>query len=430
MSSGTAPALPVIEDAAWLTSHATQSVFAALESGGHEARAVGGAVRNTLLARLQNKPFDISTTDIDIATTATPEVVTALAEAAGLRVEPTGLSHGTVTVIVAGQPIEVTTLRQDVATDGRRADVAFTTDWTADAQRRDFTMNALYVDRHGNILDPIGGYTDIVQHKIRFIGDPEERIREDYLRILRFFRFFAQYDAGPPDTAGLAATVRCRAGLQRLSRERVRQELLKLLVAERAVDAVETMHLHGLLVDILRIAPRISVFHRMTQITRPESNDGSVLRLAALCIGVDEDAMRVAANLRLSRSETAVLQHVAETVATSPWWQLPSPAEARAWLFRDGKQRYRNAINTHRALMSNSDEDPKWEKLLSLPEKWNPPTFPVKGRDLLALGMQPGQSMGQVLRQLEAYWIAGDFADSREVLLAKAAQMLGNECPG
>jgi poly(A) polymerase len=200
---------PSLKDAEWLKRPETKRVFAALSADGVETRAVGGAVRNTLLG--------LPVTEIDLATTALPEQVMALARKAGLKAIPTGIEHGTVTVVVDGAPFEVTTLRRDVETYGRHATVAFTEDWEEDARRRDFTLNALYAGSDGTVFDPLGGYADLVAGRVRFIGEAEARIKEDYLRILRFFRFNAYYGKGPLDPEGLQASVRLRAGLDQLS---------------------------------------------------------------------------------------------------------------------------------------------------------------------------------------------------------------------
>ena len=202
MAGGDKTGLASLKDADWLTRKATQVVFDALSGEGVETRAVGGAVRNAFLK--------LPVAEVDLATTATPQEVIALAEKAGLKAVPTGIEHGTVTVIADGAPFEVTTLRRDVETFGRHAEVAFTRDWEADAKRRDFTLNALYADREGRVFDPLRGYDDLAAGRVRFIGDPAERIREDYLRILRFFRFNAYYGKGPLDEAGLKACVRER----------------------------------------------------------------------------------------------------------------------------------------------------------------------------------------------------------------------------
>src|SRR6516162_7250883 len=224
----------VLANAPWLTSGPTARVLKLLDSNGEEARVVGGAVRNALL----NVPIG----DIDIATTAVPTEVVRRAKAAGIKSVPTGIEHGTVTLVVEAQPFEVTTLREDTETFGRKAKVAFGRDWPGDAHRRDFTINALSVGIDGVVHDYVGGLADIAARRVRFIGDPGQRIEEDYLRILRFFRIHAAFGAGEVDRAGYLACIRGRAGLASLSAERVRMELLKLLVADGAVAAVEAMN--------------------------------------------------------------------------------------------------------------------------------------------------------------------------------------------
>src|SRR5580700_1477416 len=223
----------VLDDALRLKSGPTARVLALLDGDGEEARVVGGAVRNALLR--------IPIGDIDIATTALPTEVIRRAKAAGIKSVPTGIEHGTLTLVVDAQPLEVTTLREDTETFGRKAKVAFGRDWVADAQRRDFTINGLSVDADGVVHDHVGGLDDIAARRVRFIGDPNQRISEDYLRILRFFRIHAAYGAGEPDRAGVLACISGRAGLATLSAERVRVEMLKLMIADGAIGAVTAM---------------------------------------------------------------------------------------------------------------------------------------------------------------------------------------------
>src|ERR1700704_2035424 len=234
--------LRVLEDAPWLKSGPTARVLELLNGNGEEARVIGGAVRNALLK--------IPVGDIDIATTALPDEVIPRAKTAGIKSVPTGIEHGTVTLVVESQPFEVTTLREDVETFGRKAKVAFGRDWIRDAQRRDFTINGLSVSSDGAVHDHVGGLDDVAAKRVRFIGDPDQRIAEDYLRILRFFRMHAAFGAGQPDHAGYLACIRGRAGLATLSAERVRMEMLKLVVAEGAVEAVIAMEDGGLLLAI------------------------------------------------------------------------------------------------------------------------------------------------------------------------------------
>src|SRR3981081_555895 len=228
----------VLDDAPWLRSGPAARVLELLNGNGEEARGVGGAVRKALLK--------IPTGDMDIATTAVPDEVIRRAKAAGIKSVPTGIEHGTVTLVVDAHPFEVTTLREDTATFGRKAKVAFGRDWVRDAERRDFTINGLSVDADGVVHDHVGGLADIAAKRVRFIGDPNQRIAEDYLRILRFFRIHAAYGAGEPDRAGYLACIAARAGLATLSAERVRMEILKLVVAEGAVVAVVAMADGGL----------------------------------------------------------------------------------------------------------------------------------------------------------------------------------------
>jgi tRNA nucleotidyltransferase/poly(A) polymerase len=386
-------------------------VFAMLAAGGHEARAVGGAVRNALLG--------MPVSDVDIATTARPEEVIRLASAAGMTVIPTGLAHGTVTVLADHVPHEVTTLREDVETDGRRATVAFTADWAADARRRDFTMNALYCTADGTVHDPLGGHADLVARRVRFIGDPARRLAEDYLRILRFFRLNAAYATPPYDAEGLSACVRARSGLARLSAERIRVELLKLLAAPGAIEAVMAMFDHGLLVDVLGCAPRLSRLSRTAILDRSSACAvDSVRRLAALSLHVGpEDALRLARRLRHSNADEERL------VALAPGRrdisvEASASAQRRA-LYRIGPAQWRDAVASA-WLDSGADWTARWQELIDLPVTWPVPELPVKGSDLLGLGLTAGPPLGATLRALETEWIASDFVLSREELLAKA----------
>ncbi len=290
--------LPSLAGADWLVRPQTRAVFDALAAGGFAARAVGGAVRNALLGR--------PVVDIDIATPARPEQVMAAARAAGLAAVPTGLAHGTVTVIADHVAHEVTTLREDVETHGRHATVAFTDDWAADARRRDFTINALYCSADGEVFDPLGAEADLAARRVRFIGEARQRIREDYLRILRFFRLTAEYGEGPPDPDSLAACVAEREGLARLSAERVRQELLRLLAAPRGPELVRAMQDYGVLAYVLPAAPRPALLARLAAIEAALGLAGdAVLRLAALAVELPDDADRLRDRLRLSNEEHA-----------------------------------------------------------------------------------------------------------------------------
>src|ERR1700680_145647 len=300
----------VLGDAPWLQSGAPPRVLELLDGNGEEARVIGGAVRNALLG--------IPTGDIDIATTAPPREVSRRAKAAGIKSVPTGIEHGTVTLVVDSQPFEVTTLREDTETFGRKAKVAFGRDWSRDAERRDFTINGLSVDADGVVHDYVGGLDDIAAKRVRFIGDPERRIAEDYLRILRFFRIHAAFGVGEPDRAGYLACIRARAGLANLSAERVRMEMLKLMIAEGAAVAVTAMADGGLLLPIFGGVAYVGPFRAMISAERMLGwKPDAIRRLGALAVAVTEDARRVATRLRLSNAETKALDSIGHR-----WWRL------------------------------------------------------------------------------------------------------------
>jgi poly(A) polymerase len=413
----TAAALPIaaaLGDAAWLKRAATQAVFAALAAHGHEARVVGGAVRDGLLGR--------SVGDVDLATPARPEAVMAAAQAAGLKAIPTGLAHGTVTVLAEGHSYEITTLREDVASYGRHAKVAFTADWAADARRRDFTINALYCDANGALFDPLGGRPDLAQRRVRFIGDARERIREDYLRSLRFFRFSAEYGAGEPDRQGLEAAVVERAGLACLSGERVRQELFRLLAAARGPELVRVMLEYGLFSLLLGQAPRPLLLERTAAL---EAGLGltadPLIRLAALVVETREQAEALRARLRLANDQYALLARV-ESGKGRFAAGMPE-AEAKALLYREGRAAARWLLLLDWARSGEPAQHKDWCQLWALAEQWQPPLLPVTGEDVMALGVPPGRRVGALLRALEAWWIAGAFAADRTSLLAKLREL-------
>ena len=392
-------------------------MLGAIAAGGFEARVVGGAVRNALMG--------LPVTDIDLATTASPAEVVRLASASGLATFPTGLAHGTITVLADGHPFEVTTLRTDVESDGRHATVAFTTDWASDAGRRDFTINALYCRADGTVDDPLGGYPDLAARRVRFIGDAASRIREDYLRILRFFRFTAQYSGGSCDADGLAACVRERAGIARLSGERLRQEMLKLLVAPRVLEQIEAMREHGVLAVVLPVAPRPTLLARLIEIeTALALPPKPALRLAALGVETEEDARRLTDRLRLSAGERERL-----LLAPQPEAHLTAPPDskaARALLYDQGPSAYRGLLTLAwaRALASKTS-DPAWSDAVRLAERWPVPVFAIKGADVLRCDVAPGPRVGVLLRALETWWVAEDFRPDRTELLAQLAARCG-----
>jgi len=377
----------------WLEAEATRAVMAALEAAGGtgSARFVGGCVRNSLLGQAVD--------DIDIATRLRPEQTIAALQAAGLKAVPTGVEHGTVTGVSERKPYEITTLRRDVETDGRRAVVAFTEDWVEDAARRDFRLNALYADAEGTVFDPTGGgLEDAAAGRIVFVGEAETRIREDYLRILRFFRFYAWYGRGEPDPVGLAACGALKTGMDRLSAERVSKELLKLLAARDPRPAVRAMSDSGVLVQVLPEVRPLELFEAMCGV----SSD-PVLRLSALLPSDAEVVTRIAHDLRLSnvtRDRLAWAVGDGPVVATGM-----SAAEARTALYRLGRARFQDRLARAEA------EGGDGSALRRLVETWTPPRMPVGGSDLARLGLKPGPDTGRVLKAFEDGWIADDFPD-------------------
>lgn len=398
--SAAQPDLPSLAGESWLLRAETQAVFRALADAGFEARAVGGVVRNALMR--------LPTTDIDLATPAEPQAVIDACAAAGLATYPTGLAHGTVTVVARGHPIEVTTLRRDIETFGRHAKVAFTDDWAADAARRDFTMNALYCSANGTLHDPLGGYPDLLARRVRFIGDARARIREDYLRILRFFRFHAAYGTGTPDPADLKACIGERDGLARLSAERVRAELLKLLVAPGAPTAVRVMADSGILAEVLGVAPRPGIFEAVTQRDQGgETSPDAVLRLSALALAVVDDIPRIADRLRLSNAERDALLVIDEPLLAV--FHGLDEAGARRRLYREGAVNWRRMVTAASALTPDDHPAVPWSTLEELSVRWPSPTLPVSGADLIAAGIAPGPTIGRLLAELESWWVEADF---------------------
>ncbi len=382
-------------------------VMAALEAKGGEgcARFVGGAVRNALLG----EPVD----DVDIATTLTPEAVTEALGAAGIRAVPTGIDHGTVTAVLEGRPFEITTLRRDVETDGRRAVVAFTSDWSEDAQRRDFTMNAVYADARGELLDPTGtGVTDAKAGRLVFVGDAATRIAEDSLRILRFFRFLAWYGKGEPDAAAVAACEQGKGLMANLAAERVAKELLKLLAAYDPRSAVALMARTGVLAQLLPSAGDLTAFERLVEVEVDQlfTND-PVLRLATLLPDDQVGAGKAADALRLSNDQKErLVQAMGKTPRITSWM---SPRESRRAVYRIGVATFSDRIKLAWARSERSAATHQWRGLLALAESWTPPPFPLTGEDVINSGVPKGPMVGQVLREVEDWWIDHDFLDDK-----------------
>ncbi len=397
-------------EAPWLKRGEIAQLLVTLNHGGEEARVVGGAVRNAL--------FHLPVIEIDVATTAIPEDVIRRVVAAGWKAAPTGIEHGTVTVIIDGKPFEVTTLRRDVETYGRKAKVVFGRDWKADAQRRDFTMNALSAAADGEVYDYVGGIADIAARRVRFIGDPRQRIAEDFLRVLRFFRFHAWYGTGAPDAAGLHACIAARAGLETLSRERVRMELLKLLLAPHATPTLAVMAEAGLLGTVLGGVPLLASFENMTKVeTAAGVAPDAVRRLGALGVTVKEDGERLCQRLRLSNAE-------AERLFALEHWSRLSPAAgeqvAHAQLYRLGPQSFIDCVLLAWSRSEAGAADAAWRELANLPRRWTVPVFPLKAADFIRRGIAAGPALGVALRSAEEAWIAADFPADRAALEAIA----------
>lgn len=409
----------ISDKAEWLKSPPLRALFDALNRDGGEARVVGGAVRNSLLGT--------KVSDVDLATTHLPQDTMRLAKDAGFKPVPTGIEHGTVTVVVQGRPFEVTTLRTDIETNGRHAKVVFGTDWQKDAERRDFTINALYAKADGTIVDHVGGLADIETRTLRFIGDAEARIREDYLRILRFFRFFAWYGSGRPEADGLRASARLKDGLNQLSAERVWVELKKLLSASDPSRALLWMRQSGVLSVILPESEKwgIDAIHSLVR-TEQELDwpTDALLRLESM---VPPDAARVSEmgkRLKMSNAERARLEAWArQDVVKSEL----SEYALKKLLYRSSKQavldrvmlgyaaaRGEAAMNDEAMIKAGA-----FSRLLETAQNYEAPLFPVTGADLLTMGIEKGPKLGKILKELEAIWIESNFSLDKEELLAK-----------
>jgi poly(A) polymerase len=402
----------------WFNNPALSRIFTLLNKDGEEVRVVGGAVRNALMG--------LAVTDIDLATTRAPEDVVALAAAQGIRAVPTGIEHGTVTLVIDGHGFEITTLRHDAETDGRRATVAFGRDWQVDAERRDFTINALYADQTGEIIDLVGGLGDVATRTVRFIGNPDDRIAEDYLRVLRYFRFYAHYGAGRPDAAALKACARARGNLAKLSAERIWKELKTMLSAADPGRALLWMRQTGVLSTVLPETEKWGI-DSIAGLVATEAALGwtsdPMLRLMAMIPPDPERVRALASRLRMSRAETERLGKWSEAPSVSP--TLAITALDRL-MYRRGRDpvsdRIRLSLASARTLAEN---DPSaltaaagHSRHLAHAASWTRPAFPVSGADLISRGMEPGPDMGSKLSAMEELWIDSNFTLGKEALLA------------
>jgi poly(A) polymerase len=401
-----------VDFAAWPFADQLARLFDVLDRDGEEARVVGGAVRNALIGAPVH--------EVDVATTATPDEVVRRAKAGGFKPVPTGIDHGTVTVVIDKHPFEVTSLRTDVETFGRHAKVAFGRDWREDALRRDFTMNALSASRDGTVYDYTTGLADLEARRVRFIGDAGQRIAEDYLRILRFFRFHAAYGAGGhPDADGVAACIVARDGLAQLSRERLRMEIMKLLVAPHATPTLAVMSHAGFTLQLVAGVTYLAAFENMVKV---EAACGLVpdaaRRLGALAVTIPEDAERLHERLRLTNHERDRL------MAMGQGWRALSPDAgehaARAALYRNGPEAFTDQSLLAWARSDANAHDKAWRDLATLPQRFTAPVFPLKADDFIRRGIAKGPALGVVLRAAEEAWIAADFPGDRVALDAIA----------
>ncbi len=395
--------------AGWLDDADVQKLFAVLNSDGREARVIGGAVRNALM--------DVDAGDIDFATTTVPDDTIKWVEAAGFKTVPTGYAHGTITAVKNGRAFEITTLRRDVATNGRHAEVAFGTDWEADARRRDFTINALSCDADGKIYDYCGGIADIESRTIKFIGNSETRIAEDYLRSLRFYRFFAHYGSGRPDSDGIRATAKLKSGLAQLSAERIWAELKKLLVAPDPSRALLWMRQAGVLTAILPESENWGIDAVPGLVATEQAlvwNADPLLRLMAITPPNAVRAEVMAGRLKLSKPERERLIAHALTLPVAP--DASETALAKR-LYREGisgiLDRLKLALASTRTKALANDiamiEAAKLSRLLAFAQNWKRPMFPVSGKDLKAKGFVEGAALGEALGSLETRWVDSGF---------------------
>lgn len=394
MSGDTNAFLPLSADDAphftWVYSEPVRKIVAALEAARPgSARFVGGCVRDSLVG---SEPKDI-----DIATTLKPEAVIEALHAAGLKAAPTGLDHGTITGVADHVGVEITTLRADVSTDGRRATVAFTEDWEVDARRRDFCLNAIYLTTDGKLFDPVGGVADAKNRRVRFIGAPQDRIREDYLRILRFFRFSARF-AGGFDAEGLAACAALKDGIGQLSAERVGDEFCRILALPRAALAVDAMAASGVLGAVWPAAPDRETLRALKKI-EPEAP--VPLGLAALWGEVGEG---IDSALRLSNADAGRRKRA--LAAASMLDLMLSEREQRALLYRFGPDKWRDGALVAAARAGGGED---WARLRALPERWTAPAFPYTGKDIIAAGVKRGPEVAKLLSEVEDAWIGEDF---------------------
>ncbi|MZR30117.1 CCA tRNA nucleotidyltransferase [Sneathiella litorea] len=384
---------------AWWRWPETKAVINALRNEGGSARFVGGCVRDALLG--------LATEDIDIATDLLPGSVIQGLERANILALPTGLDHGTITAVLNKRHFEITTLRVDLVGHGRHADIAFTRDWERDAERRDFTINALYLDPEGELIDPVGGLADLKMSHIRFIGNADDRIREDRLRVLRFFRFFARFGDDNPDQHALHACARAAGQLDTLSVERVQKELMLLLDTQNPVAALDLMEETGVLEAIIGRKPDLSMLRLLLSLEVPSD---ALQRFAALlCVQMD-DVLKLANKLRFSNNQK---QRLAVMCAGDVKENM-SVQELREALYQLGKKGFEDQVMM---LWAQIGAGKDLSSYLLEAASWQAPQLPVTGSDLLSHGIAEGAELGNLLRKMEVHWIASGFKSTKAELL-------------
>jgi poly(A) polymerase len=389
---------------------AASFIMAVLHQAGFPARMVGGAVRDGLLG--------MAVEEIDLATTATPPEMIQVLQAAGIKTVPTGIEHGTITAVKDGTGVEITTLRRDIETDGRHARVTFTDDWKEDAARRDFTINAMSQDADGVIHDYFGGQEDLRAGRLCFVGDARARLREDYLRLLRLFRFQAYYGKQPLDTAMVEAAREAVPFARDLSRERVWKEFGKILAAPQPLPVLRVMQEIGLLTALLPQA-KLDVLEKMLDAEKRISTPVSPLaRLAALLAHEKTDAAVLQNRFALSGAATQKLALLLQNPLAES--AAPSPHSLATALYRYGI----DLTSEFLLLLAASDGEFDWDSVLPVLQKWQPKTFPLTGADILALDVLPGPEVGEILRRVEAWWIEQSFQPDKAACLRKAGEFL------
>ncbi len=390
----------------WMDEPDTRKVVSALTKGGHGARFVGGCVRDALL--------DLPIKDIDIATPERPKAVMAMLRAAGIKALPTGLQHGTITAVTDSHHYEITTLRVDIETDGRRATVEFTEDWQADAERRDFTINALYADLDGTVYDYVGGVEDLKAGRVRFIGDPYQRIDEDALRILRFFRFNAWYGHGELDEAGLTACWNQARRIKELSGERLQTEILSLLGAPKPDGILKTMVDVGILRDVLGEAVQAGV-DRVARLGRLEAELQSVDSLRRLAAVVETDSAGMDELTRRLRMSNADRKRLVDMVRPAPDVSAATDEMTlRQMLYRLGRERFIDLTFLAAAAREDGPDVTEIRRIVDFARAWIRPNLPVKGDDVLKRKVPQGEAVRRILTKVEDWWVEEDFPADRD----------------